>query len=287
VTLVWWAVPCKGNAAVTPPADLEADDDGECWPCPKGTFSKPPTPGCGKCSPGWCENVTFCRPCEPGFHNDNLNSSFCAPCDDGWVAPSPRTAVCLSCRAAETSSTNHTRCVACMPGYYNPRSGGVCLACDKGTYSERKSYNCTSCPPGTYNGEMRQAQCTDCGAGRWSTDKGRQVPCPGCPRGYYCPNARTILPLPCPADHYCPSAAPDPSACPLLFKAPPISGSCDPSVWFYVVISVVGGVVLAFALVVWFVVSRKRRKVMIKKKERSEAEKLIPPPLPGPEYSGL
>jgi len=264
-----------------------------CLPCGEGKYS-PGSSNCTSkknCQPGWCPNPeNNCLGCPAGSFSNQTNATQCSICADGWVSKEENSTHCSPCKAAETSSSDHTYCTSCPPGQYNPSKGQPCKDCGPGTFSGRMSYNCTKCPAGTYNDQSQQSSCTPCGRGKYNENIGQKSAsdCKDCPDGFYCPDEGTVSPKSCPKDHYCVDGCTNPKNCPLLFESGSEASSCKPSLVFYLLLTGSCILILFFAIVVWIgVLDLRRRKRLKNQVNRTANERLIPEPLPGPEYNGL
>ena len=149
-----------------------------------------------------------CVPCQPGYFQDNDNSTQCDPCDVDSYAPSAGSATCTSCplnsRSLTRASVNLTEC-ECRENYFNANSskGQPCTSCPSngqcmgGTnlpYALKGSWGSEACPfafaqcPGDDAyclGEFRCEVghsgrfCQRCshGYGRAFVDAGKCLPC--------------------------------------------------------------------------------------------------------------
>ena len=71
----------------------------------------------------------------------------------------------------------------------------MCRACPAGTSGNGSATSCTNCTAGTYQDKVGQGECINCGKGRYQNATG-QTGCKNCGKGYYCPNEKTVNPIP-------------------------------------------------------------------------------------------
>lgn len=138
-----------------------------------------------------------------------------------------------------TGMTSASSCTVCGPGNLCPGGPNV-TGCAPGTYSRqtglREQAQCLTCPAGFYCPGATCASGNDCSInpatgvcsgpdcrngsttmtcpdGSYSTRTGLSAAteCPLCPKGYYCPNATTMVQ--CPANTYCDVGKHDLSEC--------------------------------------------------------------------------
>ena len=237
---------------------------GGCVDCPAGTYRSGDMPVCIACGLGsqvFAFNSTGfdvpidsqsatggqdCRPCEPGYFNDNSTVGVCTACDAGYYSPRGGQATCIACplgqyqnqtaapscnKAAKgtyiayTAAINNT--VLCPVGYFGEIAGAVSLAtgckkCKPGGYSNTTGATfCQTCKTGYYQDKSAQTSCTQCPAGTINTAVGSATcaicapgsfsakgasTCSKCPVGTYQDRAKQSGCKPCPAGSYCSQA---------------------------------------------------------------------------------
>ena len=129
--------------------------DGECRPCPAGSFSSDNDYGCrfcpmGRSSPEGSDDETDCIPCEVDFISFERVSN---------IGQASKICGCGSGKYFDNNT-----CFECDAGYgYNPSAYGKdeCEPCPVGQISE-KGGRCSSCPAGQFQNEEGQASCKSC-----------------------------------------------------------------------------------------------------------------------------
>jgi hypothetical protein len=208
--------PCPGTTVV---------QDGDCRPCPVGTyFSRfSGEPACVRCPnnmwnrQGWdtcllcppnsvgpggsgldgckCragmdmqvfdETTPYCVQCKKGTYSNGIDGGECRPCWNGTYNAQAGSGVCYACPSYGIAYGGATACTACATGKIPSRDGGSCVPCPAGYY----------CGPGVVY---------MCPLGSYSTKTGLTLKsqCPACPRNYFCRSAITIEA--CPAHTWSP-----------------------------------------------------------------------------------
>lgn len=211
------------------PAGYFLKDGFICSECPFYTFSdKPNSPkcmdcpenkttvagsssntGCYGCGPGqyFLAQGTDCKPCSPGFYQDEFNQASCKPCPAGTTGDFLRFAEgynspeqCRKCppgtgAVPQTAPSEPAAfCPVCPDGYYAPKRGtSQCIRCPSASKSSEDRVRCVprcdqslpwcrkrGCPPGTepVQGDVRN--CKKCPDGtyndRWSTTQCAECP---------------------------------------------------------------------------------------------------------------
>ena len=98
-------------------------------------------------------------------------------------------------------------CKPCLAGSYCETRGLVAPTgqCAGGKYSDPGFVTCAVCPPGTWDARSGRANCTDCEAGKYSSEAFRQVECVDlCSIGRYSPGGLPSCPQ-CPEGQYQPN----------------------------------------------------------------------------------
>jgi hypothetical protein len=191
-----------------------------CTLCPAGAFGQSvglSSPTCtGTCVQGYAcpagsTNATALI-CPAGLYS-YAGAAVCAECPPGTFGDSPGlssalcSGACTAGYACPAGSTN-TTASACSAGQYSFAGAGSCTGCAAGSWSASTVRStvcdnmCTAgyaCPAGSTNattlacpaGQFSLAgagSCTNCSAGKWSTDVARSIPCVwNCTAGFVCP----------------------------------------------------------------------------------------------------
>lgn len=204
-----------------------------CKPCPTGRATSEGMPTCEPCPGRTVLQDGECKPCPEGTFNPTfIQQPACLLCpinmwsvqgaDDCRLCPqnsvSPGGTGFSGCRCIGGLEMRGDVCAACGVGKYSPPGGNACVLCGNGTYSRVTGASaCLSCGTRGVSGPGATA-CRDCALGTIpSRDGGTCVPCPA---GYYCGlgvvfacplgtytlrtglTSRSQCP-PCPRDHFC------------------------------------------------------------------------------------
>lgn len=198
--------------------------EGNCMPCPAGTYQRE-------------RNATSCKPCPRGWYGFIMNGIFfgnsCFPCKPGTFSRSPGSSKCNACPFGTTSGEGFFRCSACGRGmraratrplpdmmltgcnmcprgtFSNKKLNQVCTKCPPGTTASRGAKSCRKCSLGTYSNRMRV--CKPCASGTFSDARGAAF-CKLCPPGSFS-RGRSSRCTPCPAGMFAPKVASRSSEC--------------------------------------------------------------------------
>ena len=139
---------CKRDQAFVPTPGVQ--DERSCQYCPLGQYSPPQSPKCLECAPGTINVYGWNATCNipisanaslqtreyhgvftPGFqYSCKYLEDYCSPCGKGRI-----------------SNANHTQCIPCGRGYFQPlERSDVCQKCPPGSYSESGWSECQACP---------------------------------------------------------------------------------------------------------------------------------------------
>lgn len=221
-----------------------------CWACPTGSASDQGLEACLLCQGALVLQDGDCRPCPNGtFRPMYLPTPVCWTCPlNMWS--DQRSNGCQVCPAGSTSAGGTTMdgckcaaglfmqrdCKPCPPGATSVKGATNCTLCPLGTYANANASSvCHQCPGQGVTPYMGATGCTLCRLGQIrSTDNST---CEACPAGKACPSTGVIAcPQgtyslatgltsvsdcpPCPADNYC--VYPDTIVpCPSYTESPP------------------------------------------------------------------
>lgn len=198
---------CICNAGYTGP------DGMTCNECPVGTYK--PVNGsspCTRCTEGTYSGSiaavepSTCLTCPAGTDSPEASSilTHCT-CKLGYTAAQDGV-VCTACQPGSFKPTRGVaQCTSCVPGKYSEASAAIsistCLSCPANTYAPAKSglltkctcnpgYTgadgtaCTVCPTGSYKSFTGDGVCTNCVAGKYSTQPAAvsHTYCQSCPQ---------------------------------------------------------------------------------------------------------
>merc|ERR1719473_673790 len=149
---------------------------GECKPCPKGTYQD-------------SDGATTCKPCAAGTYSFSTGATACAStstCDKGYYQDPTNANNCIQCAVGTYSDVKGARsCKKCPDNMWTWNKGSkecTGVACDVGKYKPSKSQGCKACAPGTFQTRMNQARCDDCPYGKWQFSSSQNAcvsnPCP-------------------------------------------------------------------------------------------------------------
>jgi len=176
---------------------------GGCKPCLSGAKEKLGMPVCEPCPVPTAVQDGECRPCPPGtFFSAFLGEPRCLPCPNNmWsdvdsdgcrlcpansVGPGGSTLAGCRCNAGLEMRVEARipYCGACAAGKYAAQGGNVCVACRNGTFSAQAGAGaCTACP--SYGVAWGGATaCKSCALPTVPSGDGGS--CVTCPAGYYC-----------------------------------------------------------------------------------------------------
>jgi hypothetical protein len=204
------------GAACTPCADgkysptVGAETIETCLPCPLGRGPSTDKSECAICAAGKYRGaaVNVCTDC-PGSGTEMVSAAGstvciatcpsgtylsgttqCIPCLAGTAGAYTTGISCTACNANEFSGAGAATCLACPTGSYSPGASKACTYCELGKYvkSDDGPNTCRDCTAGTSTfskGVITTVAgsatiCTNCPAGKFSTDG---TPCTDCPAG--------------------------------------------------------------------------------------------------------
>ena len=214
-TATFCAGNCVNSCGVCPPntvpdAGRTTCLSGTCVVCPIGSYCG------GGISVVACPSGTYASA------NGLIAVEGCASCVAGSYTSGAGMTLCLRCAAGSYSLVSQaTSCSLCAPGNYQTATGALsCRACDQGTYSSASglALPCALCTAGTYGATDACApcpggtfatglgtlanNCTLCAAGTFSAATGAQTGCQPCDKGFYQPEAGSLLCFACPPDTF-------------------------------------------------------------------------------------
>ena len=115
---------CETGASKPQPQSLEEDGGYPCPPgyfCPAGSYTGQPCPVGTYYSDKGAVNIENCKPCEPGYYNDQEGSAGCYKC--GPHAYSLSGSTTCACYGAFRSYMKRDATCKCQPGYSYYKSG--------------------------------------------------------------------------------------------------------------------------------------------------------------------
>jgi len=172
----------------------ETGPDGNCVPCPAGTFKDLTGPAACKsclensnstkgsaacaCNAGFTESETegVCIACSTGTYKAELGNQACTDCEAGKYSDQVSAKVCIECPVG-TFSTQTAKsddvCQSCPSNSDSVASSARCT-CESGYSSSEENNNilCTACVAGTYKESAGNADCLKCAEGEYSTTIG-------------------------------------------------------------------------------------------------------------------
>ena len=166
---------------------------------------------CTLCTPGTFgaeDYASSCTPCGQGMYSEALgatSNTSCLMCLQGtYQEIEVATSIhgCISCLEGKFSrqlaATSRFQCQNCVPGKSNPSSGATsCSTCDGGKYSFEMASTCTDCPAGRASSDQGASSCADCVPGKY-TSAPAQLMCSDCDLGKYTNNAASVTCTSCP-----------------------------------------------------------------------------------------
>ena len=173
--------------------------------CPAGSYC----PRNGSSSPTLCSKGSYSL--QKGL------SVACPACDLGSFCPNTTTKV-LCTKMGDYCPANSSASLPCPGGSYCPSLKQI-FTCNQSFFCPPGSTAQTRCPAGFYCPQAGMPSPKPCSNGTYSTETGRTAACPGCDRGYFCPNATTKeqctrLGDYCPANSSASTLCPGGSFCP-------------------------------------------------------------------------
>ena len=182
-----------------------------CLDCPENTISDQGSGSIAEChcNMGYTGSNGVCASCSPGTFKDSAGPEVCTHCPASTFSRhsgATNSSTCQQCPARSesmpgTSSLVNCTCVAgsegsalggcglCLAGKYKSSGSGNCTACPFGSWNHEGSENvtqctcskgyagvdgeaCHKCEAGTYKSSNGSGSCTDCLAGKYSTQVG-------------------------------------------------------------------------------------------------------------------
>jgi pyruvate/2-oxoacid:ferredoxin oxidoreductase beta subunit len=151
--------------------------DGDCVGCQEGSFSRAGEAACSPCLLGTfsLENATGCEDCAAGSYSSSNYSSECSLCKAGTFAEFVGLSECLACPIGYVSDKDGAKsCLQCLYGQYaaSGSSSVSPLFFLFGVFFDHKrGFQCSMCPKGSWSIAVigSDGDCTDCGAGKYST----------------------------------------------------------------------------------------------------------------------
>jgi hypothetical protein len=202
--------PCPGQTVL---------QDGECRPCPDGTYftrDYAGTPVCANCprdmwsdkDSGGCQlcparstsaggtALSGCK-CEAGTELKILQGSpYCIQCSKpGTYAPAGAN-TCLLCGGGTFSTAlGASACIACPTNGIASNGATACTGCALSTVPSSDGSRCVPCPAGYYCGVGKVYACP---LGTYSIKTGltKKAQCPNCPANSFCRSPTTIASCP-------------------------------------------------------------------------------------------
>ncbi|GMH69413.1 hypothetical protein TrLO_g2906 [Triparma laevis f. longispina] len=145
------------------------EDENECKPCPKNTFSI-----------SGAADIDGCEDCSAGGHSQP-GSGYCDQCLTGkfYDEPSNDCKLCPAGTYTATGGVGLDDCKACEIGFYSSDLGSSnCLMCSPGKYTNKEQTACLLCPAGKISG-VAVSECTLCEIGKFAEREGN-VECEFC-----------------------------------------------------------------------------------------------------------
>ena len=155
-----------------------------CVACEVGRSLNDVTNLCEMCVPGKSAGASAatCTDCEQGRFQGAGGEATCTACDAGRYQDVTGMHECLFCSPGTVSVTGSPNCTLCavgehavfaqtcedcQPGTSSHHPAHPCSACAPGTFALARAGDCTACTPGQFQDAPREAQCSDCAAGKY------------------------------------------------------------------------------------------------------------------------
>ena len=158
---------------------------------------------CNLCPAGFHQDTlgqASCLPCSPSVSQDQAGQVICDKCEINFFSNDTELQQCFKCAVGQTTndkqgaascqdcmagkfgancdkcpsgqfrsaeSTDPTKCISCLPGFYRNETGkATCLACTPGQYQpSSNSIECIKCKNGQYSVATNAIKCTACPLG--------------------------------------------------------------------------------------------------------------------------
>lgn len=178
---------CDRDQAFLPTAGVP--DQRTCAYCPLGQYAPPQSARCYECQPGYINTYAYNTSCLlPLPANATLQQKEY----HGVFTPGFQTSClyledqCRACGKGFVSTANHTACVPCGRGFYQPlEASATCLPCPEGSYSESGWAFCQACPLFTaFDPVANECKPKGCGENAVQLANGT---CQACPENTYMP----------------------------------------------------------------------------------------------------
>jgi len=166
---------------------------------------------CSLCQPGTFgaeEYALSCSPCGQGMYSETMgatSNSSCLMCQRGTYQENEiATDIngCMSCSEGKFSQVSAAKsrfqCQNCEPGTYSSSAGATsCFTCEQGKYSFEMASICTDCPAGRASSDERSNSCTACAPGKYTSTPG-ELTCANCALGTYAKSDASVTCAACP-----------------------------------------------------------------------------------------
>ena len=206
---------CVNSCGVCPPntvpnAERTTCLSGTCVVCPVGSYcgggiSVVACPAGTYASASGLIAVEGCASCLAGSYTSGAGMTVCLRCAAGSYAFVPQATVCSLCAPGNyQTAAGALSCRACDQGTYSSASGMAlpCALCTAGTYGATDA--CVPCPGGTFATGLGTLEnnCTLCASGTFSAATGAIAACQPCDKGFYQPEAGSLLCFACPPNTF-------------------------------------------------------------------------------------